>query len=101
MQKALGGGDFWLWINQFGMCVGGTHPLVTSFTMRSDSLFTVLKVVVEESGDEFMQIPTCSAYLAKSSPSEGHDFFGSEQLGTFTEPRCGNCRCGKCPIPGS
>ena len=92
MQKALSGGDFWLWKNQFGMCVGGTHPLVTSFTTRSDSLFTVLKVVVEEPGVDVMRIPTCSAYLAKASPGEDPDFSASEQLGTFVEPRC--------PIPG-
>ena len=32
IQKALGGGDFWLWGNDFGSCVGGSHPLVKSFT---------------------------------------------------------------------
>ena len=49
VEKALGGGDFWVWENRFGTCVGGSHPLVNSFTTRSDSLYTVLKVVVEDS----------------------------------------------------
>ena len=28
-------------------------------------------------------------------------FFESESLGTNVVPRCGGCRCGKCPVPGS
>ena len=34
VQKALGGGDFWVWENRFGFCIGGSHPLVNSFTTR-------------------------------------------------------------------
>ena len=28
-------------------------------------------------------------------------FFQSESLGTSIEPRCGSCKCSKCPVPGS
>ena len=28
-------------------------------------------------------------------------FYKLENLGTIVEPRCGACKCGKCPIPGS
>ena len=28
-------------------------------------------------------------------------FFQSESLGTVVEPKCGECKCTKCPIPGS
>ena len=28
-------------------------------------------------------------------------YYKLENLGTMVEPRCGACRCGKCPIPGS
>ena len=102
MEKAQGGGDFWLWENQFGICVGGAHPLVDSLISRSDSLYTVMKVVTEDiSCREEFRIPTCSAYLAKSAVVDSSDFFRSEQLGTVVEPKCGSCRCGKCPIPGS
>ena len=100
VQKALGGGDFWVWQNRFGSCVGGTHPLITSFTTRSDSLYTVMKVVVEEANSS-LKIPMCSSYASKVSSAEGLDFFSSEQLGTYLDPKCGSCRCGKCPIPGS
>ena len=102
IQKALCGGDFWLWENRFGTCVGGSHPMVNSFTHRSDSIYTVLKVVTDEivQGSDF-RIPTCSALATKAAITDSQDFFETERLGTVVEPRCGNCRCGTCPIPGS
>ena len=48
-----------------------------------------------------LKIPTCSAFTLKISPAESNDFFTTEQLGTVAEPKCGSCRCGKCPVPGS
>ena len=102
VQKALGGGDFWLWENSFGVCVGGSHPLVNSRIERSDSLYTVLKTVVQtDLYQESMKIPTCNALTAKVSVVECDDFFRLEQLGTTVDPKCGSCRCGRCPIPGS
>ena len=102
IQKAEGGGDFWLWQNDFGTCVGGSHPLVNSFTCRSDSLYTVLKTVIEDDPViDSMKIPTCPAYATKVSITECGDFFNTEKLGTIVEPRCGSCKCGKCPVPGS
>ena len=35
------------------------------------------------------------------SPLDSSDFFRSEQLATVVEPKCGSCRCGRCPVPGS
>ena len=102
IQKARGGGDFWLWENSFGSCLGGSHPLVNSCTTRSDSLYTVLKtVVVTEPYADNLKIPSCGAFSTKVSPLECSDFFNTEQLGTIIEPKCGSCRCGRCPIPGS
>ena len=34
IQKENGGGDFWLWENAFGSCVGSSHPLVNSCPAR-------------------------------------------------------------------
>ena len=102
IQKALGGGDMWLWENEFGTCIGGSHPLVNSFHTRSDSLYTVLKsIVLEDPVVESMRIPTCSAFSTKVSPIECSDFFQLERLGTTVEPKCSSCRCGKCLVPGS
>ena len=100
--KAEGGGDFWIWENQFGSCIGGSHPWVGSYIARSDNLYTVLKVVETDSiYNNSLKIPTCSSYQVKSSVIDSEDFFRCEQLGTSVDPKCGSCRCGKCPVPGS
>ena len=102
IEKAAGGGDFWMWGNSFGTCVGGSHPLVNSFTTRSNSLYMVLKTITRE--DPYFvsqQIPTCTAMSFRVSEVDISDFFHTEQLGTVVEPRCGSCRCGRCPVPGS
>ena len=39
----------WLWENQFGRCIGGSHPLLPGKTVRSSTLFTVLHALVESS----------------------------------------------------
>ena len=40
--------------------------------------------------------------VCKTSVSDMKEiFFESESLGTNVVPRCGGCRCGKCPVPGS
>ena len=40
--------DFWVWINKFGSCLGGSHPLINTPYKRSTSLYTVLKAMVVE-----------------------------------------------------
>ena len=100
--QATGGGDLWVWKNRFGSCIGGSHPLVGNSVTRSDNIYTVLKVVQMDSVEEnSLRIPTCSAFAVKTSPMDAADFFRSEQLGTVIEPKCGSCRCGRCPVPGS
>ena len=38
VAKASGGGDFWLWENQFGSCVGGSHPLLGEGVTKPNGL---------------------------------------------------------------
>ena len=100
--KAEGGGDFWLWQNNFGSCIGGSHPLVNAHVSRSDNLYTVMKVVKADSVyTDSLKVPTCSSFLVKSSFMDSQDFFHAEQLATVVNPKCGSCRCGRCPVPGS
>ena len=44
---------------------------------------------------------TAKCYLGKESLEPQASFCDRENLCTIVEPRCGGCRCGKCPIPGS
>ena len=41
-------------------------------------------------------------YGTKTYPLFNEDlFFNSESLGTIVEPKCGGCKCSRCPVPGS
>ena len=118
VAKAKGEGDFWIWENQFGKCVGGSHPLLDGGVTRSDSLFTVLHVQqVNKTVEDSLKVPDCWGKVGstvgqrseagmvmmvdKKQPGEMNDFFNTEKLGTIVEPKCGNCKCGRCPVPGS
>ena len=79
--KAAKGGDFWIWENQFGSCLGGSHPLIGRCIDRSDSLYTVLHAVMSSSVvEESKKIPSCSAYATKVSVTDVGDFFSLERL---------------------
>ena len=71
-------GHLLLMENRFGKCIGGSHPLICEKTQK------VVKHVV--------------VHHAKNS--EIQKFFEIESLGIQCTPKCGNCRCGKCPIGG-
>ena len=53
--------------------------------------------VSDSSGSEW-----CAVCLAtKTTPlSDAELFFRGQLLGTVVDPRCGGCKCSKCPIPG-
>ena len=47
-------------------------------------------------------ISDTACFSTKTSVLFNEDiFFQSESLGTVIEPRCGDCKCSKCLIPGS
>ena len=63
--------------NRFGRCIGGTHPKVKEGTKHH----------------ELNNIQ----FLREVSPSV-EDFYKIENLGIECKPRCGGCKCGRCPL---
>ena len=63
--------------NRFGRCLGGTHTILqqtdTEYVLQNARVHHLSGVKVE-------------------------DFFSIENLGVECTPRCGGCRCGKCPL---
>ena len=61
--------------NRFGRCLGGTHADIkgTGHVARDARVHHVSRVKVE-------------------------DFYNIENLGVECTPRCGGCRCGRCPL---
>ena len=43
----------------------------------------------------------CVCHATKAARMTEERFFQLEALGTVVEPRCGSCKCTKCPVPGS
>ena len=67
-------GNLILMKNQFGLCLGGSHPLLQEFTTQDiDSVFVIHHASVKLD-----------------------DFFETEGLGVECNLRCGGCKCGEC-----
>ena len=64
--------------NQFGYCLGGTHPMLEERTKKLIQTVTVHHV-------QAVKID---------------EFFQTENLGVSCFPKCGGCKCGKCQIGG-
>ena len=64
------------------------------------SLPTAITVVAEGWIEDVSYNCVCGAIV--TSPFGSEDlFFKADSLGTVVEPRCGDCKCSKCPVPGS
>ena len=64
--------------NRFGVCASGSYPSL-----------------VENTAVMSMHMQVCAI-----SPASLEDFFTTESLGTQCTPKCGPCKCGKCPPGG-
>ena len=64
--------------NQFGKCLTGHHKLLK----------------------ERMQPSINHAYINKAMDPTIRDFFDIEEMGVNCTPKCGGCKCGKCPLGG-
>ena len=64
--------------NRFGECLGGSHPELIEETQK-----VIQNVIVH--------------HVAAATVE---DFYKTENLGVECSPRCGSCRCGKCPFGG-
>ena len=81
---------------QLGVCLVGTHPLLKD----SDSIQGEVPRTLHLT--EHHHVSTHHASLRGEHPafSMAENFMAGEELGTECSPKCGACRCGKCPIPG-
>ena len=70
-------GHLLLLSNQFGKCLGGSHPSIKEGTANIVKELCVVNFVQK------------NGILS--------DFFTTESLGTNCTPKCGGCKCGKCP----
>ena len=76
-QREQSSGHLLLLKNRFGRCMGGTHPQIKLANER-----------YELSNVQVLHI----------SPPSVEDFYNIENLGIECTPRCGGCKCGRCPL---
>ena len=63
--------------NRFGRCIGGSHPRIREGTEKIINEVSVVNLIHK------------NGILS--------DFFAIESMGTNCTPKCGGCRCAKCP----
>ena len=110
---------------ELGICLQGTHPELTEGTQYDSNLAKVIHDVKIRAETYKVQLEThpqfmpffpvlCTSEDKESCKIEGtvHSistkreenrlgkFIEGEEMGTETNPRCGSCRCGKCPVRG-
>ena len=116
-EKAQGTGDLWIFRGRFGACVGGRHSDIVEGTQICDSLFAVNHAFFVQSsfteGKPSHNLEFCSSRvqleqgpffvgLTKTAPLDAErPFLEGEDMGICIEPKCGGCKCSKCPVPGS
>ncbi|CAB3989230.1 RNA-directed DNA polymerase from transposon BS [Paramuricea clavata] len=77
-EREQSSGHLLLLKNRFGRCLGGSHTSMAENTLKLIQHATVHHVV----------------------RINIENFFDTESLGVECSPRCGSCRCGRCPIDG-
>ena len=70
-----------------GVCLVGSHPHLHNSSF-------------EETNLSFVESVDTHLILSHPALAQPYSFIVGEDLGTESTPRCGNCKCGKCPLPG-
>lgn len=86
-------GNLQLMHGPFGYCIRGSHPLLKVKSTNNTHVCVRINHVAGISyvNDLFVE-PKASV------TSRLDDFFSVENLGTYCIPKCGSCKCGKCPV---
>ena len=95
VEMARAGEHLSIMQGDLGVCLVGTHPQLKEETVLSSKLPRKLN------GSSFHA--TASYHASHSMHpafSKPDSFLVGEDLGIDCQPKCGACKCGKCPIPG-
>jgi len=111
-EVASSGSNLSIMQGDLGVCLQGSHPELTETTTLSSNLAktvhcTRIKVVshfVKQSHTLFEEpsrgLVAGHSMYSKSDETLVLKFVNGEELGTEVSPKCGGCKCSKCPILG-
>ena len=89
----------------FGLCITGTHPKLrvagqlASQYSQVTGFDDVASIRVQANHVQFTR-PAVSHMIRAEESQRIDRFIEGENLGTELSIKCGNCKCGKCPITG-
>ena len=76
---------------ELGICLVGTHSRIAEPTQLN-----------QDQHPQTLHLQTHHTSVRREHPAfhRAENFITGEELGTECHPRCGGCKCGKCPLPG-
>ena len=94
-EVAKAGDNLSIMKGELGVSLVGTHPLLKESTEISQDVPKTLHLTEH-------RVITHHVSLRGEHPafSLAENFIVGEELGTECNPKCGGCKCGKCPVPG-
>ncbi len=95
----------------FGVCLVGFHPELYGSSVKMDShmvevlhdahIKTEAHYISNPIHHEFNSPIVCNVSSHSTKVQETHNsFINGDELTTEINPKCGSCKCGKCPIAG-
>ena len=98
-EVAKAGSNLSIMQGVLGKCLAGTHPELSTFVIVGTVLEENQQVRVNFARAIHPEFQArCHAGLCKDL--DHANFINGENLGIEINPKCGSCRCGKCPIVG-
>lgn len=101
---------------ELGVCLVGSHPdlkegtelscnmvkVVHEQRVKVDANFVLQKQLMQPNFSEpFVPKQSCDVnFLSRKVFDSVHSFIEGEELATGADPKCGGCKCGKCPSVG-
>ena len=97
-ERANAGKHLFIMEGVFGPCLVGSHPRLHDSTTKNSILVNATVTRVVKPVQNVVRLKACAARVTASPVVE--DFVNGEGLGIEVNPRCGGCKCGKCPASG-
>lgn len=94
-EVARAGANLSIMRGELGVCVVGTHPCLKESTVLRSAVPRTLHLSEHRAATHHVSLRGEHPAFSLSQ-----SFIVGEELGTSCSPKCGGCKCGKCPLPG-
>ena len=101
-ELARAGDNLSIMTGRLGLCLQGSHQRLKEETQLSNFLVRTIHSEDIQAHSYLTKGTTHQLFTNQATHTcpKTDSFIQGEELGTTVEPKCGSCRCGKCPLPG-